>query len=61
MMLVNRTSRYHVAQAAVYGAAKRNERIRIHQQELNSELGHNIVETRKYIMANHEGKHSITP
>ncbi|OOQ87921.1 putative phosphoketolase [Penicillium brasilianum] len=54
MMLVNRTSRFHVAQSAVRGAAKRNERIRIHQQELNSELGHNIVETRKYIIANHE-------
>ncbi|OKO99335.1 hypothetical protein PENSUB_8722 [Penicillium subrubescens] len=54
MMLVNRTSRFHVAQAAVRGAARRNERIRIHQQELNSELGHNIVETRKYIIATHE-------
>ena len=61
MMLANRTSRYHVAQAAVCGGAKRNEIIRIHQQELNSEMAHNIVETRKYIMANHEGKHSIIP
>jgi xylulose-5-phosphate/fructose-6-phosphate phosphoketolase len=60
MMLVNRTSRYHVAQAAVRGAAKRNERIQIHQQELNSELGHNIVETRKYIIANREGKNLST-
>lgn len=61
MMLVNRTSRYHVAHAAVCGGAKRNERIRIHQQELISEIGHNIVGTRKYIMANHEGKYSIIP
>lgn len=61
MMLVNRTSRYHVAQAAISGGAKRNERIQLHQHELNSELGQNIVETRKYIMANHEGKHSLNP
>ncbi|KAJ5692792.1 phosphoketolase [Penicillium macrosclerotiorum] len=56
MMLVNGTSRFHIAQAAVRGAAKRNEKVRIHQQELDSELGHNIVETRKYIMSHHEGK-----
>lgn len=61
MMLVNGTSRYHVAQAAVCGGAKRNERIRIQQQELSSEMRHKIVETRKYIMANHEGKYSIIP
>ncbi|KAJ5174543.1 uncharacterized protein N7482_000420 [Penicillium canariense] len=58
MMLVNRTSRFHIAQAAVRGAAKRNERIRIRQQELDSELGHNIVETRKYIIANQKGQYS---
>ncbi|CAL5867555.1 uncharacterized protein PFLUO_LOCUS1774 [Penicillium psychrofluorescens] len=54
MMLVNRTSRFHVAQAALDGAAKRNEKVRIRQQELHAELGHNIVETRKYILANHK-------
>lgn len=56
MMIVNSTSRYHVAKAALSGGAKRNEKIRIIHQELKSELEHNIVETRKYIMANHEGE-----
>ncbi|OJJ39212.1 hypothetical protein ASPWEDRAFT_169070 [Aspergillus wentii DTO 134E9] len=52
MMLVNRVSRFHVAQAAIRGAAKRNELVKIRHQELYSELSHDIVETRKYILAN---------
>lgn len=56
MMIVNSTSRYHVAKAALNGGAKRNERVRIHHQELSSEMEQNIVETRKYIKANHEGE-----
>lgn len=56
MMLVNRTSRYHVAQAAVHGAARRNEKVQIESHELQSEFRHRIVDTRKYIIANHEGK-----
>ncbi|KAI2792758.1 putative phosphoketolase [Penicillium oxalicum] len=54
MMLVNQTSRYHVARAAIEGGAKRNEKVRIHHQELTSELSHNILETRKYITTNHQ-------
>lgn len=55
MMLVNQVSRFHVAKAAVRGAAKRNERVRLRQQELLSELNHNIVETRRYIIQNRKG------
>ncbi|KAJ5267029.1 hypothetical protein N7478_009837 [Penicillium angulare] len=56
MMLVNRTSRYHVAQVAVQGASRFNEKIQAHSQELLAEFDHNIVEARKYIIANNEGK-----
>jgi xylulose-5-phosphate/fructose-6-phosphate phosphoketolase len=56
MMLVNQTSRYHVAKAAVRGAAKRNERVRMHQHELVADLDHIIVETRKYIIDSQQGK-----
>jgi xylulose-5-phosphate/fructose-6-phosphate phosphoketolase len=56
MMLVNNVSRFHVAKYAVMGAAKRNERVRVRQQELLSELEQNIVETRKYILEHHKGK-----
>ncbi|OJJ51642.1 hypothetical protein ASPZODRAFT_156487 [Penicilliopsis zonata CBS 506.65] len=54
MMIVNRVSRFHVAQAALRGASVRNERVRIRQQELYTELNHDIVETRNYIMKHHE-------
>ncbi|OXV05979.1 hypothetical protein Egran_06253 [Elaphomyces granulatus] len=50
MMLVNQVSRFHVAKAAVRGGGKRNEKVRLRQQELLTELDHNIVETRKYIL-----------
>ncbi|KAJ5684122.1 uncharacterized protein N7477_000467 [Penicillium maclennaniae] len=50
MMLVNRVSRYHVAQAAVGGGAKRNEKVRAHHQELFAEFEQKIGETRKYII-----------
>ncbi|KAJ5103450.1 D-xylulose 5-phosphate/D-fructose 6-phosphate phosphoketolase [Penicillium argentinense] len=54
MMLVNQTSRYHVAKAAVRGAAKRNETVRMHQHELVADFDHIIVETRKYIIDNQQ-------
>lgn len=56
MMLANRASRYHVAKLALSGAAKRNEQVRIHHQELRAEMDHYIVATRKYIIQNHEGE-----
>ncbi|OJI86491.1 hypothetical protein ASPTUDRAFT_187874 [Aspergillus tubingensis CBS 134.48] len=52
MMLLNHVSRYHVAKAAVIGASRRNEKVQIRQHELVSEFDHNVVETRKYILAN---------
>jgi len=42
MMLLNHTSRFHVAKAAVKGAAKRNEKVRLKQHEVLSELDHEI-------------------
>ncbi|KAJ5861373.1 uncharacterized protein N7529_008683 [Penicillium soppii] len=54
MMLVNRVSRFHVALSAVQGAAKVNEKIRVRQQELKAEIETEIVEIKKYIMANHK-------
>ncbi|PLB36154.1 putative phosphoketolase [Aspergillus candidus] len=51
MMLNNRVSRYHVALAALSGAAKRNERVQARQQELAAEFDQTMVLTRKYILA----------
>lgn len=55
MMLVNRVSRFHVAKAAVIGGAMRNKNVRLRQHEILSELDHDIVKTRKYIIANKKG------
>uniref|UniRef100_A0A093VVR0 Putative phosphoketolase n=1 Tax=Talaromyces marneffei PM1 TaxID=1077442 RepID=A0A093VVR0_TALMA len=52
MMLVNKVSRFHIAKAAVQGAAKRNEKVRLRCQELLSELDMDIGETSKYIVEN---------
>jgi xylulose-5-phosphate/fructose-6-phosphate phosphoketolase len=57
MMLVNRVSRFHVAQNALRGAAKFNEKVRVYQQELNAQLELDIVNTRKYIIDNHKGEY----
>ncbi|KAJ5259544.1 hypothetical protein N7478_012525 [Penicillium angulare] len=59
MMLVNRTSRYHIAQAAIRGASKSNESVRIHQHELVAEFEHDIVATRKYIIDNQQDPDAI--
>jgi xylulose-5-phosphate/fructose-6-phosphate phosphoketolase len=56
MMLANKTSRFDVARAAVKGASKRNERVRIREQELTMELAQNMADTRKYILANRKGE-----
>jgi xylulose-5-phosphate/fructose-6-phosphate phosphoketolase len=50
MMLLNHTSRFHVAIKAVQGGAKRNEKVRARMHELVSELNHEIRETQKYIV-----------
>lgn len=59
MMLLNHTSRYHVAQAAVRGGARRNEKVRLHSHQLLTDLEHDIVEIRKYILKNKNG--SLSP
>ncbi|KAH8692719.1 putative phosphoketolase [Talaromyces proteolyticus] len=52
MMLVNKVSRFHVAESAVRAAAKRNEKVRLRQQELLGELSANIATTKRYILQN---------
>ncbi|KAL4791835.1 XFP N-terminal domain-containing protein [Aspergillus venezuelensis] len=54
MMLVNDVSRYHVAKSAIVGGARSNERVKLRQQELCSELDHDIRQTRKYIIDNRQ-------
>ena len=55
MMLRNRVSRYHVAEAAIKGAAKRNERVRLDMHETLSTLRHDLVKTQEYIMQTGKG------
>jgi xylulose-5-phosphate/fructose-6-phosphate phosphoketolase len=57
MMLVNRVSRFHVAQHALRGASKLNEKIRVRQQELHAQLEQEIVNVRKFIIDNHQGEY----
>ena len=55
MMLLNGTSRYHVAIQAIQGAAKENEKVRLRQHELVSELEHQIKEVQKFIVEKKTG------
>ncbi|KAI9875798.1 MAG: hypothetical protein M1830_007989 [Pleopsidium flavum] len=50
MMIRNRVSRYHVAEAAIQGAVKRNEKVRVDMHELLSGLRHEVKKTQEYIM-----------
>lgn len=52
MMLRNRVSRYDVAEAAVKGAAKRNEKVRVELHELTSRLRHEKEKAGQYIWQN---------
>lgn len=56
MMLANRVSRFHVAKAALHGAAKWNERVQLYQHELSSEFDQNIADTKKYIIEKRKGR-----
>lgn len=56
MMLLSETSRYHVAKAAVKGAAKRNDRVKLKQHELLSELNHKIRSITNTIIESRTGK-----
>jgi xylulose-5-phosphate/fructose-6-phosphate phosphoketolase len=55
MMLLNETSRFHVAIKAVEGGAKKNEKVRLKMHELVSELRSDMVDTRRYIMEKKAG------
>ncbi|KPI42168.1 putative phosphoketolase [Cyphellophora attinorum] len=52
MLLLNHTSRFHVAIQAVKGAAKHNEKVQLRLHELTSALTGLITETKKYIVEN---------
>ena len=52
MMLRNGVSRYHVAEAAVRGAAKKNEKVRIDMHETLSGIRHDLAKVHEYIMEN---------
>ncbi|KAJ9485011.1 hypothetical protein VN97_g8356 [Penicillium thymicola] len=59
MMLVNRVSRFHVAQQAIRVTSKENEKVRVYQQELNAQLEGSIVNTKKYIVENRDDPKGI--
>ncbi|KAL9129582.1 MAG: hypothetical protein Q9217_002002 [Psora testacea] len=50
MMLRNRVSRYHVVEAAIRGAAIRNEKVRLDMHETLSSIRHDLVKVQEYIM-----------
>ncbi|KAF7799807.1 hypothetical protein EIP86_011049 [Pleurotus ostreatoroseus] len=52
MMLQNHTSRYHVAEAAVRGAALKNEKVEIVSHEVISEIKHMAEKDKEYIYKN---------
>ncbi|KAJ9665806.1 hypothetical protein H2201_004114 [Coniosporium apollinis] len=52
MMLVNRTSRYHVAEYALRGGAKFNQKVEVDLISNIADIKHRIVKTREYILAN---------
>lgn len=52
MMLQNHTSRYHVAEAAVRGGSRFNERVQVRSHELISELRHMVQKDKEYIYQN---------
>jgi xylulose-5-phosphate/fructose-6-phosphate phosphoketolase len=52
MMLRNGVSRFDVAKKAIRGAALRNEKVRLRQQELVTGIDHIVKETRDFIYKN---------
>jgi xylulose-5-phosphate/fructose-6-phosphate phosphoketolase len=55
MMLLNETSRFHVAIKVVEGGAKKNEKVRLKMHELVSELKNDVEEARRYIVEKKAG------
>jgi xylulose-5-phosphate/fructose-6-phosphate phosphoketolase len=56
MLLRNRVSRYHVAEAAVKGGAARNEMVRLDMHELLGDLRHRISKAKAFIFETGTGK-----
>ncbi|KAF6225192.1 hypothetical protein HO133_010389 [Letharia lupina] len=54
MMLRNGVSRYHVVEAAIRGAAKRNEKVRLDMHETLGGIRHDLAKVQEYIMKNGE-------
>lgn len=50
MMLRNGVSRYHVMEAAVKGAAKKNEKVALEMTSLLGEIRHQVSKVHEYIM-----------
>ena len=61
MMLLNETSRYHVAIQAVKGAALTNDLVRLHLHELVSELEVEIKKTQRFIVEEKTGMLTHVP
>ncbi|KIV93073.1 hypothetical protein, variant [Exophiala mesophila] len=61
MMLLNETSRYHVAIQAVKGAALSNDLVRLHLHELVSELEGEIKKTQRFIVEEKTGMLTHVP
>lgn len=59
MMLVNHTSRYHVAAAAVRGGARHNPQICTDAAELAARFMHMVEKDHEYILKYGEGRISI--
>jgi xylulose-5-phosphate/fructose-6-phosphate phosphoketolase len=60
MMLCNRTSRYHVAAAAIRGGAQFNPKVAVDSHEMVSYVMHLAEKERDYIFANGKGEFLIT-
>ncbi|KAK5004233.1 hypothetical protein LTR39_006217 [Cryomyces antarcticus] len=52
MMLMNHVSRYHVAEYAIQGGARVNEKVKMDMGKSLAEVGHMVKKCREYILAN---------
>lgn len=59
MLLRNRVSRFHVAEAAIKGAAKTNEQVQMDMHELLSGLRHEIAKVQQEIYEHGKGESRI--
>lgn len=54
MMLLNHTSRYHIAAAAVRGAARLNPRVGVDAHVVTSRFMHDVQKAQQFIMEHGE-------